>query len=388
MSHKLRSTYAKIAGATLEQTQNPWKLEEKNQLSVNRNSDPSFRLLSRRELCQLIYPISNQVYTIATSSRLLPVVHSIDSMCFDELNNIDAVSIHYLDREIENWNSKQMIVDEFLATMPNPGKFIRFQEIAILRCPPSPLVEYLREASESFVGCRLELFIVRSDNPSRDTDSLHEQMKYLLRNVFHSPTWVQLGSCHGLSNLPILHAGVIPKCNRLEIRFSKLDNCTQATNNELLDWLTAKPNNEIAGNEKRHLLLERYPMSNILDMIQQVRNDFEGATEIQTSDFVITFGASRESIRYCLKDDSGFSVDNTLTGERLTLFNRIPENEWNSPSHVSRLWRRRVTNETEDAVKFSFLLGETKFLMDDKVEFDLALYSFPYCRHLRYRDIG
>ncbi|KAI1696496.1 hypothetical protein DdX_19018 [Ditylenchus destructor] len=309
-------------------------------------------------------------------------------MCFDELNNIDAVSIHYLDREIENWNSKQMIVDEFLATMPNPGKFIRFQEIAILRCPPSPLVEYLREASESFVGCRLDLFIVRSDNPSRDTDSLHEQMKYLLRNVFHSPTWVQLGSCHGLSNLPILHAGVIPKCNRLEIRFSKLDNCTQATNNELLDWLTAKPNNEIAGNEKRHLLLERYPMSNILDMIQQVRNDFEGATEIQTSDFVITFGASRESIRYCLKDDSGFSVDNTLTGERLTLFNRIPENEWNSPSHVSRLWRRRVTNETEDAVKFSFLLGETKFLMDDKVEFDLALYSFPYCRHLRYRDIG
>ncbi|KAI1701871.1 hypothetical protein DdX_15816 [Ditylenchus destructor] len=376
MSHKLRSTSP--ADATLEQTQNPWKLEKKTPMKVSLSTETLiqvFGFLSRRELCQLIYPISNQVYTIATSSRLLPVVHSISSLSFWVEENCDFATIYSLDREKWNsgeWHSKKMTVDEF--------KF-KFN-IAVKWC------EYLRRAVESFVGCRLELFTGYCNNPAGGPDSLHEQVIYLLQNVFHSPTWVKLETSYYLSNLPILHARVIPKCNRLEILFSELDDCTHDTNSALLDWLTAKSNKEISGNEKRHLVLERYSRSNILDMIQQVRNDFEGATEIQMTDIVITFAGSRENPEYGFEsypweNDSLFSIDNTLTGERLTLFDHIREEPWYYPSHVSRLWRRRVTNETEDAVKFSCLLGEMEFLMDDR-----PFYSYPICHEHQYKDIA
>ncbi|KAI1701415.1 hypothetical protein DdX_16093 [Ditylenchus destructor] len=342
-----------------------------------------FCFLTRKELCQLIYPVSRQVYKIATSSHLVPVIHlnplmSIWSDRIDKANNSGYNCFISIDSTLS--------MEEFLSTIPNPGKFVRFQEIEIQGFLPQPLLEFLRNASESFTSCELILFIQSCDWIA-GVEKL-DQIKYLLRYVFHSPFSVVLGACHepwqahgmahDMSNIPLLHEAVIPKCSRLMICFEESDICTAETNNALWDWLMGKPNpqTDLHYNGKKHLVLRDYPAKSALDLIEQIKDTFQNTTVIPIPDIVITFYDAvyifRERSRVYsdqLDEKHLFSMDKPLTTQRLSLLRYVIWKE--GTAYAYRLWWRQVLNETEDSANYSMLSGEGSFDLEFKYAYRL-----------------
>ncbi|KAI1710704.1 hypothetical protein Ddc_13309 [Ditylenchus destructor] len=156
--------------------------------------------------------------------------------------------------------------------------------------------------------------------------------------------------------------------DRLELQFYRGQICDSDTSKALMTWLSHKEGHPGA---RRHLLLKNYPAGGNMEIIEVLKTSFQEAT--QPINYVVTFMESRESIDKCIDRDMGFNLENSLTGERLSLFDHHP----GMYQPGVRLWRRIVTDK--DEAFFKILAGERG--SDIPEGFDRDFYDVSYTMH-------
>ncbi|KAI1699695.1 hypothetical protein Ddc_18451 [Ditylenchus destructor] len=328
--------------------------------------------LSRKALSQQICIVNRGFYHLATSHRQVPVIHIIKELCFEAAPRkvLEEEKLLYdLAKEVPEYDksicigaldTNRVSAAYIVKEMGLPGPFIRFSKVTMRRCQDESMLNFLLHSNESFSGCK---FYVSCYN-YKDSTNVQNQVKYLLENVFYSPSWVSLvqdTSWIGDLN-PILQTKGVLKCDRLEVHLWQLTLCDRETNRELIQWLKKRsPQGRI-----RHLILKRYPEKLIKDLVRNIREDFEKENR-NLLEFLISFSGCRGSSWIEWSDgDHQFSVENPGTKERLSFFKQLPS--WDC---IYRLWRRKVVSETEDSHTISYFKNpqERKYDADIDHEF-------------------
>ncbi|KAI1707118.1 hypothetical protein Ddc_15001 [Ditylenchus destructor] len=343
------------------------------------------RHLSRKELCRLIYPVNRQFYHLATSSSHLPTIHLINELHFYRTGLYPKSETPQQFISVEGSMKICLPATEFIEKMPIPGSFIRFRQVTVTDSVTENIVKFLSDSNESFVGCKL---MIRS-RPNRASREEQTQILFLLKNVFNKPASILIDSCYFIRYSQTNRQVIISKlsrsldtvvnCNKLQIDFTRRLFClkpTQDFNFALLRWLKSQEplnNDSFQSGGVKNLILIRYPQQLILEMVNQLRQEFENATT-PSQEFVITFAASRENDMGCFEGFSeGFEfffsrVLASAHEERLSFFRHS--------LCVHRLWRRRVINEAEDAAMFLNLRAPKMEKIHS--EDDGSYYSFAY----------
>ncbi|KAI1707116.1 hypothetical protein Ddc_14999 [Ditylenchus destructor] len=227
--------------------------------------------------------------------------------------------------------------------MPCPDQFVRFEKVTIHRYLEEDEIKFLLKSRESFVECELELSLTTSSEVAKS-----DQIRYVLQNVFHRPSWVE--GNYDIINCKLLETNALLNCNKLEVYPGRT--WSEETISLLLDWLKCFGNLKSVSDEgtaKKHLILSRYPLQRIIPMIHRLKKEFE-TLAWPSMEFVITF-------LICPSDYTNnqnlegheFSMD--TNGTRLSLFQH---DEYGT---VYRLWYRRVLNEANDNAMLSHILN-------------------------------
>ncbi|KAI1707117.1 hypothetical protein Ddc_15000 [Ditylenchus destructor] len=323
------------------------------------------RHLSRKELCLLIYPVNRQFYNLATSSYHIPTIHLINELQFYR-NGYSKSETRQQFISVEGSLKICLPAIEFIEKMPLPGPFVRFRQVTVKDSViEDVVVKFLSDSKESFVGCKL---VIRS-NPNRARCDARTQILYLLKNVFNKPASISVDCGYLIvydKNIRQLRISqlcrsldTVVTCNKLQINVvnqnGRFMRPTQDLGLVLQRWLKShEPLNEgsLQSGCMKHLIMIQYPQQLILEMVNQLRQEFENAAT-PSQEFVITFVASHENVSGCFEEFSEgfeFFLSRVLTSaheERLSFFRHS--------QCVHRLWRRRVINEAEDAAMFLHL---------------------------------
>ncbi|KAI1694963.1 hypothetical protein Ddc_21612 [Ditylenchus destructor] len=313
------------------------------------------RHFSRKKLSQKLVLVNRKLWQIATSRHLVPVIHLINHLRIDTMDrgeivhySFDDIQEHVKDFNpdansgygniirISNYKSYTFPVSYFLKKMPTPEPFIRFDYVRIKHCEDESLIEFLRDANESFIGCDLS-FYYRDRSIGREE---WNKLDYLLANAFIKPAQIllELNCDSGLSNLhQIVQTTGISNCSTLRFRLS---NYTQEFNVALLNWVhnDRHEENKPAQSEGKQLLLKHYPREMILQIIEHFKQAFEDNNF--PSAFVIAFVGDDAPD---LEGQQDFSLDKVSTGEKLSFYKAIRRDDF-----AFILWRRRVTNQMMD----------------------------------------
>ncbi|KAI1697137.1 hypothetical protein DdX_18666 [Ditylenchus destructor] len=306
-------------------------------------------------------------------------MHSIKELCFESASRkvLEEEKLLYdSEKEIPAYDKSICIgasdtnrvpAAYIVKKMGLPGPFIRFSKVTMRRCQDEPMLDFLLRSNESFLGCKFSVFCYNY----KDRINVQNQVKYLLDNVFHSPSWVsfvQDTSWIGVLS-PILQTKGVAYCDRLDVQVWQLTLCDCATNRELIHWLENRP---LQG-RIRHLVLKDYPKELIEDLVRNVREEFEKENS-NPSEFLISFSGCRGSCRIWNDDDPIFSAENPGTKERLSFFkNTSFEQLTPCGCRIYRLWRRQVVNETDDSRMLSYLKNSQECEID--ADIDHKFYS-------------
>ncbi|KAI1694183.1 hypothetical protein DdX_20262 [Ditylenchus destructor] len=184
--------------------------------------------------------------------------------------------------------------------MPTPEAFVRYYDVTIKDCQDKALIEFLRNANESFIGCRLTLGQY-DHSLSNDTQA---KLAFLLSHVFLRPTkiWMNLNCASSLQQIMQKHE-----------------------------------KNKAVQSYGRMLDLGRYPRRMFVDMVERLKQAFQDDNSPPAS-YLITFPGSEAGLE---EGDHSFSLDKVSTGEKLSFFAK------NRTGDVC-LWRRRVTCKTAE----------------------------------------
>ncbi|KAI1701528.1 GUstatory Receptor family [Ditylenchus destructor] len=229
------------------------------------------RYFTRKELCQTLYFVNNQFHRVASSTHHVPVFHVVQELCIENViwsydiedfpSSVPIASQQYdftvCFGNLSKQKFRRLPVNYFVREVPLPRSWIRFREVILDRLPDESMIEFLRSAKESFVGCKLVYNYLQL-----------EQLLYLIENFFST-------------NLKLV-----------------IWNCSEACNNALLDWLkhcSVKKSDSSEKNAAKYLLLANYSRTLILNLVQQIRQDFIDATVPALSNFVVTFYGSRNT---------------------------------------------------------------------------------------------
>ncbi|KAI1699698.1 hypothetical protein Ddc_18454 [Ditylenchus destructor] len=324
--------------------------------------------LSRKALSQQICIVNREFHHLATSHRRVPVIHNIKELCFEAAPRkvLEEEKLLYdSEKEIPEYDksicigasdSNRVSAAYIVKKMVLPGPFIRFSKVTMRRCQDEPMLNFLLHSNESFFACKFSVFCYNY----KDSTNVQNQVKYLLENVFHSPSWVSLlEDTSWIGDLySILQTKGVLNCDRLEVHLWQLTLCDRETNRELIQWLK----NRLPQGRIRHLILKRYPEKLIKDLVRNIREDFEKENP-NPSDFLITFSGCRGGSWIWSDDDHQFSVENPGTKERLSFFKQL-----SSGDCIYRLWRRQVVNEKDDSHMISYLKHFKERETDAKLE--------------------
>ncbi|KAI1706516.1 hypothetical protein DdX_12976 [Ditylenchus destructor] len=263
------------------------------------------RHLSRKKLSQDLYLVNRNIWQIATSSHLVPNVHSIKYLYIntrDKLRyyNVDNIRAHVSDFDPEinsgygnligiHNNSKyyEFPVSYFVQKIPIPEPFVRFGKyVHIQHCEDEALIRFLREAKESFLGCAMTIHF-HSDIASDDEQN---KLAYLFENAFIEPAEIN-----------------------------------QESRSALLNWLQN-------------------------DYREDNKKAFEDENSPPTAFLITFFGSDAGACGPCLEGDHSFYLTKTSTNEKLSFIKQ------NRNNYLYRLWRRKVISdisdfETEDQYK-------------------------------------
>ncbi|KAI1706607.1 hypothetical protein Ddc_15187 [Ditylenchus destructor] len=306
-----------------------------------------FQHFSRKELCRLIYPVNRKFYNLA--KFYVPVVHLIDELVFEGTEScivrhrtffrkymkFPAKQIYGYHVRIESAHGNRRITTKELLKISTPGPLIRFRQVSINRYQEEPILNFLIDARDSFVGCRVGIsfaniefnYLLFCYNPKT-----RGQVKYLLKNVFQAQSRMEIFDTTFFNPEWVLKVESIWKCRKLCLHFNRSTICDHYTNCALMNWLSNAVNCNGArnyrnlGNGRKHLKLVNYPF--ILDMVKRLKQDFKEALE-PSSEYMVTF--AQGYIYLCLESDLEFSFVNKATGEQLTFLKH--------GNNTYRLWR-------------------------------------------------
>ncbi|KAI1705535.1 hypothetical protein Ddc_15706 [Ditylenchus destructor] len=268
--------------------------------------------------------------------------------------------------------------------MPVPSPCIRFRDVYIYRIFGESMLQYLRNAKQSFIGSIIFYGMRELEN----TD-MKRQMFYLLENVFHKPSYVFMYgySTHFLNC--VKRTEDLPNCTNVKLtlfeHFHVQSNFNEDSVRILVDWLQSSKNVTSGSGQtltqKKHLTLIHFPRSVILNMVQQIRDDFESST-LAPSDFVVTFIGSWESPYYLsyksitLEGDQEFVLDKVSGNGRLSFFRHCPLfGEVDNLAY--RLWSRTVISEAEDSF-VSTILQNSKKMYTNELYRDFYRVDYPH----------
>ncbi|KAI1702802.1 hypothetical protein Ddc_16882 [Ditylenchus destructor] len=263
--------------------------------------------------------------------------------------------------------------------------FVRFGQVTLKHLQGQAMLKFLREARDTFVGCKLNISVVDCLKLVGMSQSyVREQVRYLLQNIFHSPLSVTICDQNWYDPESIIESKGCSNCCKLELHFNrKSARCNEITNRALLEWLDSgyKMQSDMSicekNVQKKHLVLESYPRKLTLSLIERIKKDFE-YVPLHNTEFVITFIQCRGSPLQILEKFDEFSLDKTLTAERLSFFKYNPPNN-KTHDRAYRLWRRSVTNEAADSVRLSFLQSNEEIQGNVKFDQNLFSFEFPLC---------
>ncbi|KAI1697136.1 hypothetical protein DdX_18665 [Ditylenchus destructor] len=259
------------------------------------------RHFPRKQLSQQFYLVNRNIYQVATSHHFVPNLHLIEEL--------------FIDTSIIGLDDYRFPVSYFVNRMPTPEPFVRFCDVTIKYCEDEALIEFLRNANESFIGCHLSLGLY-DHSLSNGTQN---QLAFLLSHAFLRPAeiWMNLNFASGIQQ--IMQTEGVSNCDKLHLRNNQLS-YTQELHFALLSWLQS------AGHEKRKpvqsygrvLFLDSYPSRLIVDMVEHLKQAFQDDNSPPAS-FLITFHGYNAD--RCLEEgDRSFSLNKVSTGEKLTFF--------------------------------------------------------------------
>ncbi|KAI1702806.1 hypothetical protein Ddc_16886 [Ditylenchus destructor] len=317
------------------------------------------RHFSREKLSQELYLVNRKLWQIATSRHLVPNLHLIKDLCIDTRDRGEIV--HYSFDDIQehvkdfnpdtnsgygniirigsaiNSKSYTFPVSYFVQKMPIPEPFIRFGNVGIKHCEDDALIEFLRNAKQSFSGCDLRV----NFHDSLDND-VQKNLTYLLANAFIRPAQIVIYvNCNsGLQQ--ILRTEGVSNCNKLEFRTLQESNYSHEFHSALLNWLQnycCEEKRMIQAGSK-FLVLWNYPEKMILSMVEHLKQEFQDDNS-PLSAFLITFHIAAPNLD---GEQLNFPLSKVHTGEKLSFF-KGKDSKRHYKTFVYRLWRRRVTDK-------------------------------------------
>ncbi|KAI1699040.1 hypothetical protein DdX_17559 [Ditylenchus destructor] len=329
-----------ICTATMEQNRQKFRISLPHETIVE-----ILRHFTRKELRRKFYLVDRQFHGLSLSGQV-PAIQIVK-----------RTDLHW------KANQREQV----------PGPFIRFDHVDLTHTvfQEESMLKFLPLAHESFIGCRLCIRIFPTVGffptmgPWKKMSEVENQMLYLMENVFCNPSSVTF--CNGelwiKSSSQILKTNAVSNCNNLafimDIHTFTLDLhtiCIENTIRFLRDWLQNSNNrqNESSAKTKR-FILHFIPRPAVLRLTQRLKQEFEEQT-LPSIDFVIAFIQPYYNDG-ALDEDQVFSVTNSSTNMRLSLFNCKSMNGCVSKrcKRFSRLWHRRIVSKDEDAAMFSDL---------------------------------
>ncbi|KAI1697228.1 hypothetical protein DdX_18622 [Ditylenchus destructor] len=271
----------------------------------------TFRFLSRKQLCKLIYLVNSQFYRLATSH--VPNIQIIPNLKLPK-------NQHWEEELIAATQRIQTIYDYNPKELPVPNKFVRFDEVHIQTCVGDEgILQFLLGAKDSFIGCKLYMQILRRTQErhyvSSDGETLTcDSSKNIFRDLSVSTDIDTLAD-----PTPILSTDGILSSNELELHFDDYATLPQSTNYALLNWLKSGSTwkNGLPQATMKQLTLQSYPTQLILNMLREIKQEFE-STKVPALSFMIIFYDRYDYVCRRLESIRQFSIGNNSTGERLS----------------------------------------------------------------------
>ncbi|KAI1699965.1 hypothetical protein DdX_16998 [Ditylenchus destructor] len=311
------------------------------------------RLFPRKQLSQKFYLVNRNIYQVATSQYFVPNLHLIKELFID--TRIIGRKVRYIcddaERYVSDFNPEtnccfgdliriesvanpeyyRFPVSYFVKKMPTPEAFVRFSDVTIIDCQDEAFIKFLRNANESFIGCRLSL---GQYNHSLSNDT-QNKLAFLLSNAFLRPKkiYMNLNCASGLQQ--IMQTEAVSNCDNLHIAHGQLA-YSQELHSALLSWIQndGREKSKPVQGYGRVLVLGGYLRRMVMDMVEHLKQAFQDDNSPPAA-FLITFPGSVAGLE---EGDHSFSLDKVSTGEKLSFFAK------NRTGDVC-LWRRRVTSK-------------------------------------------
>ncbi|KAI1702809.1 hypothetical protein Ddc_16889 [Ditylenchus destructor] len=317
------------------------------------------RHFSRKKLSQELYLVNRNIWQIARSRHLVPNLHLIKDLCIDTIERGDIKEKNslygniiwkdYMKKSHGNIiriasavNSKPYIipVSYFVKKMPTPEPFVRFGKVWIKHCEDESLVEFLRNANESFIGCDLRINFYTHNQANH----IQKKLAYLLANAFIKPAQILIDVKCDSGLQQILQTEGVSNCNKLIFCPNDRMYYTQQFHDALLNWLQnyGREEKRMIQAENKVLVLHRYPEKMILSLVEHLKHAFQDDTS-PPSAFLITFHVAAPNLD---GEQLNFPLSKVHTGEKLSFFKGKDCTQYET--FVYRLWRRRVINERAD----------------------------------------
>ncbi|KAI1696721.1 hypothetical protein DdX_18896 [Ditylenchus destructor] len=268
------------------------------------------RHFPRKQLSQQFYLVNRNIYQVATSHHFVPNLHLIKELFID--TSIIGRKVRYdcddVGRYVSEFNPEtncclgnlirinsvanpeyyRFPVSYFVNRMPIPESFVRFCNVTIKDCQDEALIEFLRNANGSFIGCRLSL----GEFDHSLSNGTQDQLALLLSHAFLRPAeiWMNLNFASGIQQ--IMQTEGVSNCDKVHLHNNQLS-YTQELHCALLSWFQSD------GHEKRKpvqsygrvLVLDSYPRRLIVDMVEHLKQAFQDDNSPPAS-FLITFHGS------------------------------------------------------------------------------------------------
>ncbi|KAI1695971.1 hypothetical protein DdX_19291 [Ditylenchus destructor] len=332
---------------TLRNVKAPKEIQQRNHISISPEVLADVLAFhSRKNLHQQLCQVNSLFFQ--TANRL-PSVHIVPFICLPLIQLVLPCS--------------ETISEIPLKNLPIPVPFIRFREVEITNLLEKAALNFLFRSKKSFKSSRLNIAI-RTYKPNPGTHlKIQDLLNTLLQEIFVECSQIRIDS-RFLEPQKVAKTKGVLASDRLELQFYEEQICDSDSSMALIACLRHKEGQPGA---RRHLVLKNYPMAGNAEIIEALKKSFPEAT--QPINYVVTFMESRESIDQSLDRNMRFNLDNTLTGERLSLFDHIP-----GMGRGVRLWRRIVTDK-DDAFS-AMLAGERD--CDVPEGFDHDFYDVKY----------
>ncbi|KAI1705973.1 hypothetical protein Ddc_15483 [Ditylenchus destructor] len=314
------------------------------------------RHFSRKKLSQELCLVNQNIWQIATSRHLVPNLHLINELHIDTQIKRVHYSCDDIQEYVDNFNPETNIgygnlikiksvknfewyrfpVSYLVKNMPTPKPFVRFGKVRIEECEDETLVEFLRNANGSFIGCDLTIdYHLNSLN-----NDVPKNLTYLLANAFIRPAQISIDVNCGSGLHQILR---VLYCNKLEFCTRWNFVYTYEFHSALLDWLQNNgcEKKRMIEAESKILVLQRYPKKMILSMVEHLRQVFESDSS-PAPEFLITFVCT--ATPNLDGEQLNFPWSKIQTGEKLSFF----KGKDTGDEFIYRLWRRKETNKSAD----------------------------------------